>query len=220
MRKLNKIISVIAVILLLTSCSFNAVKKDEPEKTQYNVSGLVAGVTDDYLVLDSELIVTGTVKEIGKSKWSNPGFEKDMARNILQTDIFVEVDKIFKGEPKSEIIAVRINKGEDEKYQVASDGYPDFSIGEKVLLFLSYDDGDLKTDEDYYVLSGMYQGKFVPKDNLMTTYENCKDKERIFEIEELPQIIEKLHLENPNYEEEKAKRQAEIIENNKKLFGE
>lgn len=220
MSKLTKITSAFIIILLLSSCSFNAVKKDESEKMQYKVSGLVAGVTNDYLVLDSQLIVTGAVKEIGKSKWSNPGFEKDMARNILQTDIFVEVDKILKGEPKSDTIAVRINKGEDEKYQLISDGYPDFTIGEKVLLFLSLDESDLKTDEDYYVLSGMYQGKFVPKDNSITTYENCQDKERIFELEELPQIIEKLHLENPNYEEEKAKRQAEIIENNKKMFGE
>ena len=220
MNILRKIISVFTIIVLLSSCTFNATNKDNPEKTEYKVSGLVAGVTDDHLVLDSQLIITGTVKEIGKSKWSNPEFEKDMTRNILQTDIFVEIDKIFKGEPKTDTIAVRINKGEDEKYKIISDGYPDFTIGEKVLLFLSLDESDLKTDENYYVLSGMYQGKFVLNDSSSTTYENCKNKKRVFEIEKLPQLIEELHSKNPNYEEEKAKRQAEIIENNKKLFGE
>ena len=40
------------------------------------------------------------------------------------------------------------------------DGYPDFEVNEKVLLFLSRDDSDIATDEDYYVLTGMRQGKY------------------------------------------------------------
>lgn len=45
---------------------------------------------------------------------------------------------------------------------VSSDGYPDFEVNEKVLLFLSRDDSDIATDEDYYVLTDMRQGKCRP----------------------------------------------------------
>lgn len=45
---------------------------------------------------------------------------------------------------------------------VNSEGYPDFAPGEKVVLFLSKDDSDVANpNENYYVLTGMIQGKFV-----------------------------------------------------------
>ena len=41
---------------------------------------------------------------------------------------------------------------------------PDLEVGEEVVLFLSEDDSDLANpNEDYYVLTGMIQGKFTLK---------------------------------------------------------
>ena len=49
---------------------------------------------------------------------------------------------------------------ESQKIKFISSGYPDFEKEENVLLFLSRDDSDVATDEDYFVLTGMRQGKW------------------------------------------------------------
>ena len=125
---------------------------------------------------------------------------------------------------------VRIDKGEDENTIVSSDGYPDFEVNEKVLLFLSRDDSDIATDEDYYVLTGMRQGKYDLSEsensrssNTINTYISSMevDNERDTEvIDELKDKIEKEHNMHPNYSEEQKQRQIEIDNENKKLFGE
>lgn len=109
------------------------------------------------LILDSDIIVRGVVKEVLPSKWSNPGLKKgENIRNILQTDIRIAIDEVFSGTPYDKSILVRIDKGNTLTTNVISDGYPDFSVGEEVLLFLSRDDGDLANpNENYYVLTGM-----------------------------------------------------------------
>lgn len=194
------------------------------EKQEINVSGIIAAKTEDELILDSDLIIKGKVKRILKSKWSNEGLArgKDI-RNILQTDIVIHVDEVLEGSLNKNSVIVRINKGEDEKTIVHSDGYPDFCVDENVLLFLSRDDSDVKTDEDYYVLTGMRQGKYeLNKLSTLTTektdiYVNDRGE---MNITELKDNISKVKKENPNYKEEKIKKKEEIRKNNIELFGE
>lgn len=212
----------IFAICFIAVGAFNIEKK--VEKQEIHVDGIIASKTIDELILDSDLIVKGKVKEILKSKWSNEGLSrgKDI-RNILQTDIVINVDEVLDGSLNKAYVIVRINKGEDEKTIVYSEGYPDFSVDENVLLFLSRDDSDVKTNEDYYVLTGMRQGKYeLNKLSTSTTektdiYVNDKEEMNILELKE---NIPKVKKENPYYKEEKIKKKEEIRKNNIKLFGE
>ena len=52
-------------------------------------------------------------------------------RNVLQTDIVVNIDNYLFGERDDNQAIVRIDKGEDENTIVSSDGYPDFEVNEK-----------------------------------------------------------------------------------------
>ena len=156
------------------------------------------------------------------SKWSNPNNEKgENFRNVLQTDIVVNIDNYLFGERDDNQAIVRIDKGEDENTIVSSDGYPDFKVNEKVLLFLSRDDSDIATDEDYYVLTGMRQGKYDlsesensrSSDTINTYISSMEvDNERDTEvIDELKDKIEKEHNLHPNYSEVSLKDMEDVI---------
>ncbi len=149
------------IALLVVVCVAAAIYKFTAPK-EISVTGTIPYRTEQELILNSDLIVAGKVDKIGEGKWSNPDFEPAEKRNILQTDVFVEIDEILYGEYSREFVAVRIDKGYDPESntKVISDGYPDFEVGEEVLLFLSRDDSDVATEEDYFVLTGMKQGKW------------------------------------------------------------
>ena len=154
--KIVFLIVVLAIGISVTSFCINSKPKEVV------VESMIPRLTEQELILNSDLIIAGTVSKLGESKWSNPDFKVADKRNILQTDIFVEIDEIFYGEYNKENVVVRIDKGYDksQKIRYISDGYPDFEKGENVLLFLSRDDSDVATDEDYFVLTGMKQGKW------------------------------------------------------------
>ena len=237
MMKFRQIFIFLSVLITIINCSGCETKsqQQQSEKKEIFIDGLIANKPNDLLILDSDLIITGTVKEIGKSKWSNPNFEKGKEiRNIIRTDIYVEVDNFIYGKSSTNTVAVRINKGEDETTIVHSEGYPDFKVDEKVLLFLARERGDVATDEDYYILVGMNQGKYNLEDSGKAEGANMKDsadgakyvnleypaENRTFEIGALKQQIKDEHEKRPNYREERAKKEAEIQERNKELFGE
>ena len=204
----------LTIMLTATSCGNNA------KKEEIVVDGIIPLISESELILRSDLIIEGTVSEIMDSKWSNPNNEKgENFRNILQTDIVVNIDNYLFGERDDNQAIVRIDKGEDENTIVSSDGYPDFEVNEKVA-----------TDEDYYVLTGMRQGKYDLSEsensrssNTINTYISSMevDNERDTEvIDELKDKIEKEHNMHPNYSDEQKQRQIEIDNENKKLFGE
>jgi len=140
------------------------------------VGGSIASVSRTELIQRSALIVKGEAAEILPSKWSNPDFVKGKGkRNIIQTDIKIKVDKVFKGNLDKDYVVVRIDKGKVGNTEYISEGYPDFKVGKKLVLFLSRDDSDIKTDEDYYVLTGMNQGYFAEK--TQDSYVNVKGDE-------------------------------------------
>jgi len=155
------------------------------EKNIIKQSCVIPYKSQSDLTRDSDVIIKGTVKEILPSKWSNPGMKKgDSVRNILQTNVVVNIEEIIKGTPyNSEEINVRINKGETDDDIVISDGYPDFINGEEVLLFLSTDNSDVANkNENYYVLTGMIQGKYTitEKNGVINDSESSgKDNDKI-----------------------------------------
>lgn len=231
------LLPVLVLSFCITSCKTNKENAEKPQKEEQYVMGMIANKPDDLLILDSDLIVTGKVSGFGKSKWSNPNFERgEEISNVMQTDVYISVDSILYGDASSEKIAVRIDEGEDETTIFHSDGYPDFEIGKPILLFLARDRSDVATDEDYYILVGMKQGKYDLDDSSKAEQGNMKDdasadnakyvnleypaENRTFEIGALKQQIKDEHEKRPNYREERAQKEAEIEERNKELFGE
>lgn len=206
---------------MLVLCSLFAIYPGTTNKKQeIVVSGIIPHKSETEMYLDSDIIIKGTVKAIKESKWSNENFERGKhIPNILQTDIVVSAEEVLKGTVPSKNVVVRINKGEDKKTIVRSDGYPDFDIGEETVLFLSRDDGDLATEEDYYVLTGMKQGKYILKQS--STDKNIYfNEENEINIKDISGKIKELEEKYPDYRKIKDEKKKEITERNKKLFGE
>ena len=237
MMKFRQIFIFLSVLITIINCSGCETKsqQQQSEKKEIFIDGLIANKPNDLLILDSDLIVTGKVSGFGKSKWSNPNFERgEEISNVMQTDVYVSVDSVLYGDASSEKIAVRIDEGEDETTIFHSDGYPDFEIGKPILLFLARDRSDVATDEDYYILVGMKQGKYDLDDSSKAEggnikdaanadnakYVNLTDENRTFEIGALKQQIKDEHEKHPNYREERAQKEAETRERNKELFEE
>ncbi|ARU63002.1 hypothetical protein CBW65_20010 [Tumebacillus avium] len=152
-------------------------KTPEAEIKTVQISGIIAEKSKTELVGESTVILAGKVKDILPSKWSNPNFERGQnISNVIQTDVIVKVGKVFKGKPYStKEIAVRIDKGKVDNVEWKSEGFPDFSLNEDVVLFLREDDSDnARQDERYYVLTGMKQGKFTKE--VGEGFSNGKDK--------------------------------------------
>ncbi|MBY0011224.1 hypothetical protein [Paenibacillus typhae] len=229
MKYLPKLLVISVPFFIAFLVGFISINSLSPNKV-VQVSGTIAEKGKVELINDSSLIIYGHVDEVLPSFWSNPEMIKGAdVRNIIQTDILVNVREAYKGTPYSNQIKVRINKGQVGDTLVLSEGYPDFTSGEEVVLFLSEDDGDLaEPDENYYVLTGMVQGKFelssiigkqktfsnkvieddgvnVNKEDFSLTTIKTEIESTLKELEENP--IPKMTKE-------------EIEENNKKVLGE
>lgn len=190
------------------------------QPTVVSVSGLIAGLTEQELILNSDIIITGEVLELEKSKWTNPDNEIPERRNILQTDVIISIEELISGEYGEKTVAVRVDKGYDKKTntQFVSDLYPEFAPGDRFLLFLSRDDSDIATDEDYFVLTGLIQGAFDLKDD--GTVESYIQHYAIKTIPELKQRIAVEKQNNPDWKEKKAAEAERTRIENAKLFGE
>lgn len=195
-----------------------------PKTQTMHVSGTIAEKSKTDLIVDSDVIIRGSVNELLPSKWSNPGFKKgNNIRNILQTDVSINIKDIFKGTPyNNESILVRIDKGGLEKIVFVSDGYPDFQAGEEVILFLSKDDSDVANPKDnYYVLTGMSQGAFKLDKNISSDKEfasafaDSKDRIHLSTFKEEIKTV----LEHEKLNPKTKMTPEEIRRQNEKVFG-
>ncbi len=174
---------------------------DNTEKTIIDVTGLMPYRSESEMILYSDIIICGHVSEIKESNWSNPDYVRGgNVRNILQTDIVVDIDSNMYGYTDSKSVVVRINKGEDENTVFCDENTPDFTLGENVLLFLARDDSDVKTDEDYYVLVAKKQSKYVLPDNEAMTYAYSYDNQTI-DLTSLQQKIIDEKIANPGFKQ-------------------
>lgn len=223
MKNKFKIVFLIVVALAIGISVTNFCVNSKPKEIV--IDGMIPQLTEQELILNSDLIITGTVSTVGESKWSNPDFKYPEKRNVLQTDIYIEIDEILYGEYNEENVAVRIDKGYDksQKIRFVSNGYPDFEKSEKVLLFLSRDDSDVATDGDYFVLTGMRQGKWnINNEEILGKDTDGKEISSLDEVktEQLKERIIAEIKEHPTWKVDKLKEKEEIIKNNKLLFGE
>ena len=174
------------------------------------ITGSVGRLTQEELILNSDLIITGTVAKINESKWRRLGNDKDGWITVLQTDIEIKIDEKIFGEYDSDVVVVRVDKGYDKKTRTKyiSDGFPDFYEGESVLMFLSRDEGIMNTGENYFLSTGMYQGKWsydkeTGKIDNDKTLENYSLEGKT--IGEMKVEVKEQITKNPDYKEEKNK---------------
>lgn len=166
-------------------------------------------------------LIIGTEGQEVKMLWNH-------TRNIIQTDVIVSIEDVYKNTPYNDKeITVRINKGKIDNTTMTSEGYPDFIPGEEVILFLSDDDGDLASpNENYYVLTGLIQGKFSIKENsgLEKTFTNKVETHSLIDKDVLELKTAKSEIKATLDELKKNPlpklTKEEIRENNKKVFGE
>lgn len=141
-------------------------EEEEPPQTPIAVSPAetIPAKSKADLIKEADLIILGTVTEISEERWNNPNFERGShIINILVSDVAIEADEVFKGElEENEEVTVRINNGLGSQHSPPSVSYPRFGKEEQALLFLRKIDGDTAiNEEDYYVVHGAYQGKFI-----------------------------------------------------------
>lgn len=220
---MKKILLIVIVILCLGLTGV-VVYNNRPVR-EVTISGAVGLITQEELIFNSDLIITGTVKKINESKWRHLGNDKDGWVTVLQTDIDIRIDEIVLGEYSSDVAVVRVDKGYDKKTRTKyiSDGYPDFYEGESVLVFLARDDGMMNTGENYFVTVGMYQGKWS-----LDKESGVIDNVRTFEdynlegktIREMKAKVKEEITKNPDYKEERERKKEEIRKRNMELFGE
>lgn len=96
------------------------------------------------LLTSSAAVVQGTVLDV-RSFWNED-------RTIIISEARIEVQDLVAGEAPA-VVTVRTPGGEVGNYRVEADGFPTFSAGEQVLVYLG-------TDGDAYRVSGHLQGKY------------------------------------------------------------
>mgnify|MGYP005843952733 CR=1 FL=1 len=207
----------IAVIVLavIVVVSYSTPKRIEflgqyPEKTKKELIG------------DANVIIRGAVSKIYPGKWSNPGFKRgEGIGNIIQTDIQIQIEEVFKGEPyNKKNVIVRIEEGRVGNTVAESNGYPDFKKGEEAILFLSKDDSDVANpQENYYVLTGAYYGKFAIRsekvDDKLFVMAHDKDSIRLSTFKK--EVEDELEYLKNNPKSKMSK--EEIRQQNEKVFG-
>ncbi|MDQ0194906.1 hypothetical protein [Paenibacillus wynnii] len=153
-----------------------------PQQIKIEASGDIPILSKRDLINNASVVIRGTVDKILPSSWSNPDFAKGLeVRNTIQTDVLIKVNEVYKNKPyDNSVVTVRIEAGKVGNTTLTSEGYPTFQPGEEVVLFLSEDDGDLANpNENYYVLTGMLQGKFSLNEKTSTdkTFVNKSDND-------------------------------------------
>lgn len=96
------------------------------------------------LLASSNAVVQGTVLDT-RSSWNED-------RTIIFTEARIEVQDLLAGSAPA-VVTVRTPGGEVGNYRVEAAGFPTFSAGEQVLVFLS-------NDGDAFRVAGHLQGQF------------------------------------------------------------
>lgn len=132
--------------------------KEHTSVTTQNISGTVAGLTQDDLIERSCLVAIGTVAnsesfQIQPANGANPS---------VFTDYTVKVSDIIRGEAEADSIIVRVQGGKTETLATVADEEAKLEDKKTYLLFLYKPErgGDYNTEGDYYYVTGAFQGAY------------------------------------------------------------
>ena len=196
--------------------------KITPYKEVVTSEGMIPLFTKSEMVDFADVIIRGQVVKYKESKWSNQDSKRgENVPNIIQTDILIKIKEVYKGLPYDEkVIAVRVDKGAIENTEYRDDSYPDFDKNEEVVLFLSLDDGLLADlSEEYYVLTGLKQGKIsLTQNKAHSKVFKSLEKDEIALNDVVNEINEEIEFLKKNPLNKMTK--EELEQHNKEVFGE
>lgn len=143
------------------------------EPLDVHMGATIIKCTHEDLKNNSDIIVTGRVKEILPSKWDTIDGEKPNKENtkpdqdyIIYTDIIIHVDKYLKNSLSSKEVIVRTYGGNVGNDRMTLDIEAGFKPGEKVLLYLEKDISPMATvGSEHFFVYGSMQGKFTLTDD-------------------------------------------------------
>ncbi len=110
-----------------------------------NGTTLIRRSTEELTVL-SDIVVEGVVQDM-ESRF-------DPGRQFIYTYVTLSIQQLLKGRFDGETIVLEELGGDANGYRARVDCSPEFTIGERVIVFLEV------KNEDYYRAHGMCQGKF------------------------------------------------------------
>lgn len=122
----------------------------------------------------SDIILTGTVKEILPSKWNSADGKRPHDsvdefdwHDMIYTDFVISVDEYLKNPLQDEEVVVRVFTGTVGEDVSVSDYAASFQSGEKVFLYLAEDDWEYTKDlgPEHYFVFGSAQGKLTLMDD-------------------------------------------------------
>ncbi|MGB9927935.1 MAG: hypothetical protein ACPK85_05965 [Methanosarcina sp.] len=125
--------------------------------------------THEELSKYSDTIVIGTVKETLPPKWNtangkqpNKSITELGSENVIYTDIIIDVDEYLKNPLSSKELIVRVIGGSIGNVNMTTHAEPNFSNGEKVLLYLKKDVSPYTKNigPEHFIVTNFYQAKF------------------------------------------------------------
>lgn len=177
----------IAAAVIATILVVNAFRTPDTITT---VSAQIAEIDIPKATKLSDTIILGTVSDIRTESWNDPSYP-------LVKIVTVNVEEYPKNSQDAKTIEIRgFGEGifDDPvlgRSQVEVDGgNVDFKVGEKVLVFLDYDAGNVMGD-GYYVV-GAFQGKYSIEDGMAKNADSNRDTT----VEELRETIRDALEEN------------------------
>lgn len=157
------------------------------------VSALVEYMNPDMLAKESDLILTGSVKEISPARWNTPDGEQPTnaleglgQEEVIYRDVVISVDKYLKNSLSSNEVVVRVLGGTVGNLTLDVEDEPSFELGEDVLLYL-VEDTYLATKvlgPEHFVICGCFQGKFS-----LTEDGKAVSKGETVELEEMLKLL-------------------------------
>lgn len=160
MREHNtkKLIPILAITLVVTVAGItfttNLVSHNDTEVI--TIHSALPNYSVDYLAKETRHAIIGEVVSITPA-----GILIDDAHSskIVFSDVVIDVEKDLNGEYKDRQITVKIRGGSLDGVQVISDSDPQFSIGERVLIFVGDKEPESIWGDSYYV-AGLELGKY------------------------------------------------------------
>lgn len=131
--------------------------------------------THEELRDNSDIIVTGTVKEILPPRWNTIDgkqphkliYNIEHPDDVIYTDIVISVNEYLKNPLSSKELIVRVTGGMVGDFSMTTDADPRFNASEKVLLYLRKDSNPSTKDigHEHFIVTDYYRGKYTLTDD-------------------------------------------------------
>jgi hypothetical protein len=139
-----------------------------PKGTVTTSSALYPYYTRAELTDISDLIVEVKVEKIADSFYANPDFKLgEEISNVIVTDTSARIETVYKGDASSgDLITIRKEGGRVGNEEYISEEVPNFQVGDRMIIFLSFPRGGEKSEIVSYDYYGFHpiQGVYFPID--------------------------------------------------------